>query len=250
MAAKISEQFGYTAIYSEKCSFTWKIEKLSMHFMRKSVVASPVFQTNQGKTKWNLVLYHGVNEVVMIKLVRIKSECDNQFLNVNTSIINRLGISCCSNYKEILFTSSSQMCMVHSAEKKNLNGDFFNYLVKPFLMPNDSLTLKCDMIVSQDGCTRIYESEEDFKSRIEKDSNKSYVKYMKVILLLLFLLLLFTTAMFSVGLSVDAVIILCCLLLSVLCFNLQLVQSALQVFYDMVKLYLKRLIQTWIEKRL
>ena len=115
-------------------------------YVCKGYYTSPEFGNED--CKWNLLVhvYDGADHenFIDVRLQRRDFVTEQQFIEVKTSIVSGLGLKVLKTERKMMFADGARILAVAKADLKGYYG-----LKKWFYLPNDTLTLQCDLVVHE-----------------------------------------------------------------------------------------------------
>lgn len=181
-------------IRTKNFSFTQQIEKFSWR-LRRGVYESPKYYCESTDCNWTLVIEQKRGSVfkiptdfIEISLKREDYKNENQYISVRLTILDSYNAYPCSASKEIDFTPSCNKDIVLRMDNFFLFGGYFG-LNKWRLVPNDVLTVKCEITVHEN-VEENNGSEKNLEDEVKYLKEEKKVHYFATLLLRCLLCLL------------------------------------------------------------
>ncbi|KAG8192307.1 hypothetical protein JTE90_002128 [Oedothorax gibbosus] len=148
MSEKVKEFRARTSISTSACKFTWEIENFSLCSLEGvEYLLSPKFIVDDSLiTTWCLRLYPNKGECIAIYLSRISSDSSAHYVTANLSLIRVNKFKRCANVLDncLYEGSSCDWGFDDVIDRKKLFGED-----RFVLLPNDTLTVMCELKVSR-----------------------------------------------------------------------------------------------------
>lgn len=172
------ECFCYSGVTSERCVFTWRIEKFSLRARQGVTIKSPISLSKPSGSGWLLTVtvreeFRRGKYENSVNVYLDNTKCSGaQFVVAKISIVGVLGISWKTVKREVQFSFQEHTKLLCSIPKKDLVERYFG-LNKLLFLPSDSLTLFCEMTAYAESSATIYNSRQDFENSFETPYNNA-----------------------------------------------------------------------------
>lgn len=154
----------------ETVRFTLQIENFSAHAL-KGYYLGPKFRSGASGSRWSLVTHindgFDYGNLIDVRLKRERYRIERQYVHAKLSIVDCFGKNVFSEDRDISFGGDEDRRVLSVAVERVR--EYFG-LSKLRYLPNDSLLLRCELVVSWDNVLR-FDRERDYeRSLVESDS--------------------------------------------------------------------------------